>query len=207
MNKISKIIILSVLTLILITTGYFLYNKWQESKMGLVSFEKVLEQEIDGKKYIENKEVGLTFAVPDGWEIKKDSIGLSIHSSDFIPLEKDSFFIPQKGCWIEVYAELQKEGSNYDIDYSYLKDKIASNYCSRYQNDEQKICETREVSGLNGLEENDFKNEGENQGIFTSFSIPYNNIIYSFHSYLFGQDKEVCLQEFNNFLTTVNIKK
>lgn len=207
MNKISKIIILSVLTLILVLAGYFLYNKWLESRMGLVSFENVSDQQINGKRYIENKEVGLRFAVPDGWEIQKDNMGFSMHSSDFIPLTEDSFFMPKKGCWIEVYADVQKEGSNYDLDYSYLKDKIASDYCSRYQNDSQKLCEIGEIYGLIGIKENDFKNEGENQGTFTSFSVPYNDIIYSFHSYFFGKDREICLQGFNNFLTKVTIKK
>ena len=207
MNKISKIIALSVLILALIGISYFLYNKWLESKMGFVSFENAIEQEINGKKYIENKEVGLKFAIPDGWEINKDKIGLSMHSSNFIPFTEDSFFIPKEGCWIEIYTEQQKEGSNYDLNYSYLKDKIASNYCSRYQNSEQKICEIGKISGLDGIRENNFENEGENQGFFTSFSIPYNNTVYSFYSYFFGKDKDYCLEEFNNFLTTVNIKK
>lgn len=207
MKKSCKIIILVFFVLALIGTGFLFYIKWQESKMGLVSFEEATKQEIDGKVYIENKEVGLSFAVPDGWNILKDSAGLSMRSSNFVPLSEDSFFIPKSGCWIEVYAEAQKEGSDYDLDYSYLKDKINSNYCSQYSTDEQKLCEIEEFSGLNGIRQNNFNNDGENQGIFTSFDIPYNNIVYSFYSYLFGEDKEICLQEFNNFLTTVTIKK
>ena len=207
MKKIWKIVILSVLILVLIAIAYFFYNKWQESKMGLVSFEKATEQKIDGKTYIENKEVGLKFAVPEGWEILKDNIGLAIQSSDFVPFAEDLSSMPKSGCRIEVYAEVQNKGSNYDLDYSYIEDKIASNYCSKYQNGEQKICEIFKISGLNGIRENNFKNEGENQGSFTSLSLPHNNIIYSFYSYFFGKDKEICIQEFNNFLTTVTIKK
>jgi hypothetical protein len=66
MKKSWKIVFLLVLILVLIAIGYFLYNKWWESKMGFVSFEKAQEQIIDGKTYIENKEVGLKFAVPMG---------------------------------------------------------------------------------------------------------------------------------------------
>jgi hypothetical protein len=203
MNKISKIIILSILTLILIVVGYFLYNKWQESKIGLVSFQNILEQEINGNKYIENREAGLRFDIPNGWKVLKDSTGLVMHSSDFNPFSKDLFYVPKSGCWIEVYAEIQREGSDYD----YLKDKIVSNYCSRYQNDEQKICVMEEISGLTGIRENNFINEGENPGIFTNTSVPYNNIVYSFYSHLFGEDKEICLQKFNDFLKTIIIKK
>jgi len=207
MNKISKIIALSVLVLVLIIVGYFLYNKWLESRMGLVSFENAIEQEINGKRYIENKEVGLKFAIPDGWEISKESMGVSMHSQDFVPLADDALFIPKEGCLIEIYTKRQEEGSNYDLNYSYLKDKIASNYCSKYRDDQQKSCENQEISGLNGIKESNFENEGTNQGFFTIFSVPHNNIIYSFHSYFFGKDKDFCSQEFDNFLTTVNIKK
>jgi hypothetical protein len=98
MSKINKILILSVLTLILVIAGYILYNKWWESKMGLVSFEKVQEQSINGKTYIENKEVGLKFAVPDGWEVKKDKMGLSMHSPDFVSFAEDLFSMPKSGC-------------------------------------------------------------------------------------------------------------
>ena len=207
MNKNRKIIILSVLVLSIIIVGYILYNKWLESKTGIVSFENVLEQKIDGNKYIENKEAGLKFVVPEGWEISKDATGLIMHTPDFDFFSEELFYVPKNGCWIEVYAENQKEGSIYDLNYSYLKDKIASNYCSRYQNDEQKICIIEEISGITGIRDNNFINEGENPGIFISINIPYNNIIYSFYSHLFGKDKESCLQEFNNFLKTVIIKK
>lgn len=207
MNKNCKIIILSVLALSIVITGYILYNKWLESKMGIVSFENVLETETDGNKYIENKEAGLRFVVPEKWEILKDNTGLIMHSSDFDSFSEELFYVPKSGCWIEVYAEAQKEGSNYDLDYSYLKDKIASNYCSQYQNDEQKVCVMEEISGLTGIRENNFINEGENPGNFINVSIPHNNIVYSFYSHLFGEDKEFCLQIFNNFLKTVIIKK
>jgi hypothetical protein len=207
MKKLWKIIILSVLILALIAVSYFLYNKWQESKMGLVSFEKATEQKIDGKTYIENKDVGLKFVVPDGWELGKYSEGVSMHSSDFVPFTEDSFFIPKSGCWIELYSKVEKEGSDYDLDYSYLKNEIVSNYCSRYQNNGQKACEDVKISGLNGIRENNFNDEQKNPGFFTSLRVPYNNIVYAFSSYFFGKDKEACIQEFNNFLTTVTIKK
>jgi len=207
MNKKSKIIILSVLILVLIVAGYLLYNKWWESKMGLVSFENVQEQTVNGIKYIENKEVGLRFAIPEGWEVSKEKLGLSMHSPNFVSFDGDLFFMPKKGCWFEISAKIQKEGSGYDLNYSYLKDEISTNYCSQYQNDEQKLCEMEKVSDLKGIRENNFKNDGGNPGSTTNLRIPYNNIIYSFDSYFFGENKETCLWEFNNLLTTVTIKK
>ncbi len=209
MNKISKIIILSVLTLVLIAVGYFLYNKWQESKMGLVSFENVLEQEVGGKKYIENKAVGLKFAIPEGWEIKKDNMGLSMHSYDFVSFAEDSFFIPKKGCWIEAISEILKSDKDYDLEYGDLKLMIENqDYLAQKNDYGEKKLEVVEVSGLRGIRSNFLADSNpDNIGNFIYLAIPKDNLLYVFGTYIFGENKELCLQEFNNFLTTINIKK
>ncbi|MFA5433377.1 MAG: hypothetical protein WC319_11000 [Candidatus Paceibacterota bacterium] len=206
MNKISKIIILSVLTLILIVTGYLLYDKWLESKMGLVSFENVSEEQVDGKRYIENKEVGLRFAIPEGWEVQKDDMGLSMHSSDFVPVEKNDL-LPQSGCSVVVNSDRQEKNSDYDRQYSSLERNI-SNENLLADNSETSKKEIIELAGLKGIRHEFYMANSFNvQGNVISILIPYNEVIYSFETYFFGEDKESCLREFNNFLTTVTIKK
>jgi len=209
MSKINKILILSVLTLILVIAGYLLYNKWWESKMGLVSFEKVQEQNINGKKYIENKEVGLKFAVPDGWEVTKDKMGLSMHSPDFISFTEDSFFIPKNGCWIEAISEILKNDNDYDWEYGDLKLMISNQeYLAQKNNYDKNKLEVVEISGLKGIKSNYLSDTNPNNiGNFIYVAIPQRNLLYVFNTYIFGDKKELCLQEFNDFLTTINIKK
>jgi hypothetical protein len=209
MNKISKIIALSVLILILIVVSYFLYNKWLESKMGLVSFENTIEQEIDGKRYIENKEVGLKFAIPDGWEISKEEIGVSMHSSNFIPFTEDSFFIPKEGCWIEVTSEILKNDNDYIPEYGDLKLMINNpDYLFEKNIYGGRELEVTDISGFKGIKSNFLVDSNQdNIGNFMYVAIPNKNIVYFLGTYIFGKNKDYCLQEFNDFLTTVNIKK
>jgi hypothetical protein len=208
MNKISKIIILSILTLILIVVGYFLYNKWLESKAGIVSFENVLEHEIDGKKYIENKEIELMFGVPNGWEIENYNEGTAMHSLDFVPLNENSFFIPQNGCWIEVISEILKNNDDFDPEYGDLKLMINNqDYLNERNNYDKRNLEVVEISGIKGIRSNLLVDDSGNSGNFIYVAMPKENLIYILGTYIFGEDKDVCLQEFNNFLTTVTIKK
>jgi len=208
MKKIWKIVILSVLILVLIAISYFLYNKWQESKMGFVSFEKVTEQKIDGKTYIENKEVGLKFAIPEGWEVGKYGEGVSIYSSDFVPLSKQSFFVPKNGCWFEVATEILKDNNDYNPEYGNLKLMIEDQaYLAERISDRDKL-EIFNVSGLKGVKSSLLLDSNPNNvGNFIWVGVPKRNLMYLFSGYIIGQDKERCSQEFNNFLTTVNIKK
>lgn len=209
MNKISKVIALLVLVLILIVVGYFLYNKWLESRMGFVSFENAIEQEIDGKKYIENKEVGLSFAIPDGWEISKEKMGVSMHSSNFIPLSDDSFFIPKEGCWIEATSEILKNDNDYNPEYGDLKLMINnSDYLLERNTYGKKKLSIVEISGFRGVKSDLLVDSNQNNlGNFIYIAIPNNNMVYVFGTYIFGENKDSCSQEFNDFLTTVNIKK
>ncbi len=84
MNKKYKIIIGAIVILVLIAVGYFYYVKKEEAKMGPVSFDSFKKQEVNGRTFYENKDVGLTFEVPEGWEVKSDGIAsISIVSADF----------------------------------------------------------------------------------------------------------------------------
>ncbi|MFA5729967.1 MAG: hypothetical protein WC938_01955 [Candidatus Paceibacterota bacterium] len=208
MNKNCKIIILSVLVLSIIIAGYILYNKWADSKLGIVSFKNVLETEIDGRKYIENKEIGLMFGVPNGWETENYNEGTAMHSLDFVPLNENSFFIPQNGCWIEVISEILKNNNDFDPEYGDLKLMINNqDYLNERNNYNKRNLEVVEISGIKGIKSDLLVDDLGNSGNFIYVAIPKENLIYILGTYIFGEDKDVCLQEFNNFLTTVTIKK
>jgi len=208
MNKKCKIIIAIVFILALIAVGFFYYNKMQEDRMGPVSFESFKKTETDGKVFMENKDIGLKFMVPEGWEvISTDIASISMHSLDFVPFQ-DPSFIPKTGCWIDITPKIQIEGSDYDLQYTDLKQVINDENYLSYENTDKKKCEIVESSGTKGVRCNLLIDENiENQGNYLYFSIPYNNVVYRFETHIFGQDKERCLQEFDNFLTTVSIKK
>jgi len=204
MNKKHKIIIVVVLMLALITTGYFCYKKVQEDKIGLISFENIKKEIINGEINIENEKVGLSFSFPDDWQIVNDDIGLSINSPNFISIN-DRVFIPQKGCRISVSVEGQKDDNT---EYSDLKYMIEDENYVNSKNADKIKYEIIELSGLKGVKNQFFMaNVFNNQGDVIAIYVPYDNKIYYFEVDLFGEDRDVCLQEFNNFLSTVFIKK
>ncbi|MFA5086562.1 MAG: hypothetical protein WC468_03195 [Candidatus Paceibacterota bacterium] len=207
MSKKYKIIIGAVFILALVVAGFFYYNKAQEDKMGPVSFESFKRTEADGKVFMENKDIGLKFMVPEGWEVKNLTwSSISVASQDFEPFT-DPSPLPKKGCLINIDPEIQIEGSEYDLQYTDLKQRIDSGSCSLFNNDNQEKCEIVDFYGLKGVRDSFSENKTENPGFFTNLSIPYNNIIYRFESYIFGENKDACLQEFDNFLKSVSIKK
>ena len=207
MNKKCKTIIAIVFILALIAVGFFYYNKMQEDRMGPVSFESFKKTETDGKVFMENKDIGLKFMVPEGWEvISTDIASISMHSPDFVPFQ-DPSFIPKTGCWIDITPKIQIEGSDYDLQYTYYRQIIDDKEVLATMNRENEKCEIVNLDGLKSVKDINSENNEENQGSFISITTPYNNVVYRFDTYIFGQDKEKCLQDFNNFLTTVSIKK
>lgn len=207
MNIKSKIIITIILVLGLMIAGLFYYNKIKEDKMGPVSFDSFKRTESGGMVLMESKDVGLKFAVPDGWEIlSTDIASISMHSPDFIPFQEPSF-IPSAGCWIDVTPKIQVEGSDYDLEYTHYKQVIDDKDALEAMNSENERCEIGILDGLKSIKDDYFNNDGNNQGNFISLIIPYNNVVYHFETYIFGKDKEKCSQEFDNFLTTISIKK
>lgn len=202
MNK-KHIIIAIVLILILTIAGYLWYKKVQEDRMGPVSFDSFKRIETDGKVFLENKDIGLKFMVPQGWEVQDlPWSSISVASQDFEPFNGKSP-VPQRGCLININPKIQIEGSEYDLDYTDLRQRIDSDDCMFFKNYEKENCKIVDILGLKGIRDN----YSENGGIITNLSIPYNNVIYHFEAYIFGENKDKCLQEFDNLLSTISIKK
>lgn len=208
MNKKYKLIIAIASVLILIIAGCIYYIKTEESKMGFVSFDSFKRQEIDGKIVMENKEVGLSFEVPNGWEIRNDALAsVSMASVDFEPLKSNtSTSIPEKGCWIGVTARIEKEGTEYDLYYSDIKNLISDKEHLAEMNTEDHKYEIINILGYDAVKESMIVTN-TNSGAFILIQIPVNNKIYFFETDLFGQDKDnKCPEEFDNFLKTLSIK-
>jgi len=207
-KKIKIIIPVVIVLLVLIAVGLFWWRKWKkESEVGFIWFEKFIEKNLDGEKIIEEKKSGLSVRIPKDWKKGEGIGGLSIIflSPDFEPHPKLGPYsppIPEKGCSIEMSVKQEIESSDYDIEYSYLKEKIEECLTSKECEDE-----VIEVSGHKALK-HVFSPENQTiiSGNYVSVEIPRNEWVYTFEAYLFSQDKERCAQEFNKFLEKVSIK-
>lgn len=208
MNKIVKIIIGLIVILAIIGTIYFVLQKREEAKMGYVQFEDFIKQESNGEIYFENKESGLKFKVPTGWNYLATSWStVSLKSSDFQPYLNDQARAPIEsvGCWIDVIIKNEKENSSYDINYSRIKNDIER---QNFVNTEKKTYAVIDVNGTKFLRTDILIDENkDNIGDNILVEFVQKNVVYSFAGYFFGRDKENCSQSFNDFLTTVSIEK
>ncbi|MFA5013412.1 MAG: hypothetical protein WC520_02490 [Candidatus Paceibacterota bacterium] len=210
MNKIVKIIIGLIVILAIIGVIYFVFQKREEGKMGYVQFEDFVKQESNGEIYFENKEAGLRFKVPQGWNYRPSQLAsVSLATQDFKPFRDNSSAasIPQVGCWIGVNLKREKENSPYDLQYTVLKRMISDGEYLNMSNKDGNIYEVIDFNNYRAIKETMAINDLENPGNYIFVKIPIKNIIYSFEADLFGRDKEKCLQSFNDFLTTVSIEK
>jgi hypothetical protein len=209
MNNNCKKILVAFFILAVISAGYLFYIKYQESKLGPVSYESFKKIEENGKTFLENKEVGLKFQIPDKWKTNYvfGWTSLSMQSDDFKVFNEKNYPIPEKGCWINVIAQkqyLNKEDSEY-LDAIEL---IGDGEYLNSQNTDSSKYEVYSLDSIQSIKSNILINQNkDNQGNYVSIEVPYNNTYYSFETHLFGQDKEKCQEEFNNFLKTISIKK
>jgi len=209
MNNKCKVILIGVAVLAVVAIGYLFYIKYQESKLGPVSYESFKKIEENGKVFLENKEVGLKFQVPEGW--KTDDVfgwtSLSMQSSDYKVFNEKNYPIPEKGCWIDILAKKEFSGKE-DVEYLDVLDLLKDKEYMNSQNSEKNIYELFFLDSLESIKSKTIINQNkENQGEVVSIELPYDKKYYSFETYLFGSDKEKCLEEFNDFIQTISIKK
>ena len=207
-KKIKIVIPVVIVLLILIIAGGFFWWQWKrESEVGFARFEDFKERVNNEEKTIEHKKSGLSVKIPKDWKMGGGVGELSIIflSPDFEPNPKIGPYsppIPEKGCSIEMSVKKEIESSEFDIESSYLKEKIEE--CLASINCEDEVIE---VSGHKALK-HIFSPENQTiiSGNYVSVKIPRNEWVYTFEAYLFSQDKERCAQEFNKFLEKISIK-
>ncbi|MDD5752978.1 MAG: hypothetical protein PHI45_02760 [Candidatus Pacebacteria bacterium] len=207
MNKKIKII-LSILLIIAILAFIVFkvveYKKEKEENLNFITIQDFIERKMDGKTILENQDIGLSFVLPQGWEFINTSwANVSMRTFDFEPFMGDVSRSPMadKGCWIDFnFSTNDTKGLDYETLNNVL---ILEGFLSVY-NEEGNNAEIIDVNNVKAIKE--FKTIG---GVvdFMSVKIPFNkNRVYSFDTYLIGQDKEKCLEEFNSFLNSVSIK-
>ena len=208
MNKKIKII-LSVLLIIAILAFIVFkvieFKKEKEENLNFIAIQDFIERKMDGKTILENKDIGLSFVLPQGWEFVTTSwANVSMRTFDFEPFMGDVTRSPMadKGCWIDFNFSTN---STKGLDYETLKNVLTLEGFLDAYNEEGNNAEIIDINNVKAIKE--FKTIGENAVNFISVKIPLDkNRVYSFDTYLIGQDKEKCLEEFNSFLNSVSIK-
>lgn len=193
--KNKKFIFFVILILILVViAGIFLFWPKKVSEEGPGDFS------ITGN-LIENKDYGLSFLYPDGWNIRNHGVyGIDLFSPE-IEFDENGGFLQSAretgGCITSVIIEEAEENSEY---LSILIAEV-KNGISFFNEDEGKqrvvIIDDKE-----SLETTYFK---ENKPIYIEIEIPIDNIVYKFSNGMIFSDR--CIEEFNKILDTVIISR
>ena len=150
---------------------------------------------------VENKRAGLSMKVPDGWEVRKIEVmegSVVFYSPDAEGLNPDKIRPPlQKGCMIEaaiVYKKMNFEEIRARVE------EIHEGFLIELEEFEE--IKINNYQALRNKFECQLLNYGE------ALYISINNNLYSFciYSSLEDTNKEVCVQEFDEFLKGVSIK-
>ena len=166
-----------------------------------------MKQDANGEVYFENKESGLKFKVPTGWNYSPSQMASIVLTSsdfaDFREIDMARSFVPKTGCWIGVKVKKEIADTSYDITYTSTKHKIEGNYLIDTESDTYKKTTIGKYNALISNHLSDVNND--NVGNFLSAAVAEKNYIYSIDTSLFGQDKEKCSQIFNDFLNSILI--
>lgn len=211
MKKGLKIIIGVVGFLVIAGLAFYFWQylqQKQEENLGYVQFNSFAKQEANGEIYFENKEAGLKFKIPQGWNYYESHIAsIALSSPDFIDFkETDSTksFIPKTGCWIGVSV---KNSLSDDADYAITKDRLSHSDLLETINRRDLIYSTVLVDGKNLLKKDYLvDNNKDNIMNFLSVELAQKNKLYSFNTTISGDNKEKCSQIFDEFLTSISIK-
>ena len=195
LNK--KVVFILVIVLLLGVGGFF----WWQGQEIKGSPEDYVIKETEEGKIVENKKARLTVRVPEGWEAEKMDVeeGLMI----FFPLEtemeirEEKIVLPIKnGCLIRATI-VYREG-----DFDQIKRETRRDH---FLIGSVKYDEFEEITINNYYAvKNVF--EFEKLGPGMSIYIPVKNKVYGFHLVWALEEKEKCVQEFDKFLETVQIK-
>ena len=205
-GKIKKVIFFVVVIILLIILGVFLWRVYGNPDLGigLVRFEEfTIEQTLQGK-IIKHEDSGLEVTIPPDWEIIDGKDNLFLRTTDFKldpsvgPFDSP---IPEEGCVIDLSITKEKENTSYD----YVRDMI--DICLDPSNSE--ICHEYEIAKINNIKslKKIYSSEEELiSGDYLWIKIPKNKNIFIFETFLFGEDRKECREEFNKILETVRIK-
>jgi len=194
----KKIIILVVVVLVLVGGGFFC---WQNREIKGSPEDYVIKETAAGI-IVENKKAGLVLKVPEGWEVKKVEIeegAVDFSSPDLETEQKEGkIVLPfKKGCKIQASIRYEK--------LSFADIEIESRYSFVLMGMKSVNFEETTVNMYPALKSTFDKQEG-GVGVGISISIPTSNKVYGFSVVWGPNEKERCIQEFDRFLETIQIK-
>ena len=209
MEKKIKIIIALVAAIAVLGLAFCFSQYWlqkQKENLGYVQFESFIKQETGGEVYFENKESGLKFKVPTGWNYSPSQMAsMAMSSPDFKAFNDrpSSASVPAIGCWIGVSV---KNSLSDDFDYMEIKKYFDNPELLTQISRDGDNYSIITVGGKNMLQKKlVIDNENGNGGNIVNVEFLKNNKIYLLETDIFGKDQDKCSQIFNDFLNSILI--
>ncbi len=197
---------MSVFFLVFIVWGLILFINLKVEKEineNEIRIKEITEYEpkenyyVSGKS-IKNENIGLDLIIPENWKTEKvnfkDIFEIRITSPDFEP----GIIFPKKGCETRLGAVyfLKKETKP-----EIIKEKIKN---KDFNNNLKEIIFIDNSPALKTI-----KYEDQETGTIITVEKPFNNEngLYFFNTYFSENEKNKCLNHFNDFLKSISIKQ
>lgn len=201
-NK-KNLIFIVIFILLLLIGGFFWW--WQQPKSQLRkwwieeiemkgSIKDFFIKEVPEGKFVENKKEGLRVKAPEGWSFEKGE------TSSFA-VWGINLFSPNKSCMVGVYIE--NSNLHFDLANLYIQNSKNIENNLSFEETGYEVIKIDQKQALKELIYDDPK-----IGIEIGVRIPTKNnknIYFVLRSS--SEDKDKCVEEFNNFLSTVVINK
>jgi len=175
------------------------YGKWQEIE--IAEYESVDNYVIQGRLVI-NEEMGLTFTIPEGWEVERKDLDDFAQELNLISPDReespDGYFIPKKGCIIGAFIRKYLQAEQ-EITRPFVIGKIITS-----QEIDTEMQRVVFVSKISSLETTLYRDK--DIGVSIATEVPLENKIYQFSLLASQTEEERCRKEFDDFLQTISIK-
>jgi len=188
------VFIIGLFLLVILVGGIFLWFSKRETKG---SSNDYMIKETNEGVFVENRRAGFTVKAPTGWKTQRyeffeGSVGFDSPNVEG-KLQNGVMKAPfTKGCAIETAVVYKK------MSFDDLKKEIKEiHYGLGIKTDETEIVK---INGKEALK-NTYDSKYIGPGI--AVYIPYKNNLYSFDIYWGPEEKEKCLETFNDFLNSV----
>ena len=197
MLKKKKIIISIIIILLLVAGGVFWW--WQTREMKGSPEDYVIKETTEGT-IVENKKAGLIVKAPEGWEGRKikdiEEGSFIIQTLNVAGKKNNDVIMPPltQGCGIEIGINYKK------LSFEEIEQSAKEIYL-RLEATDQRFERTR-VDNKEAL-----KNIVSTQyaGPMIGVYVPTSDKVYSFTLIWAPDEKEECIEQFENFLETVSI--
>jgi len=203
----KKFIILTIVILILVGGGIFLWQeiretpmeKWEEAKVSPVEDYVIIEETPEGK-IVENKKTKLTYKIPKDWITKKDNFAsFYTPNAEFSEIRSDVLL---KGCQIEVL------GSAIKTNLATLEEYMNKNFqkwSPVIMVDEFQRIKINNYSALKYKYHVKQDTPDRIKMAYIAIDIPSEKYLYKILLATPLQETERCEEEFNKFLEIVSI--